>query len=53
MLSSLRIQNPALVEDLSLDWRPGFTVLTGAAGPFNRDRAGLQKRGGILAQGDY
>ena len=32
MLSSLRIQNLALVEDLSLDWSPGFTVLTGETG---------------------
>jgi DNA repair protein RecN (Recombination protein N) len=32
MLSSLRIQNLALVEDLSLDWGPGFTVLTGETG---------------------
>ena len=32
MLSSLRIQNLALVEDLALDWGPGFTVLTGETG---------------------
>ena len=32
MLSSLRIQNLALVEDLSLDWGSGFTVLTGETG---------------------
>jgi DNA repair protein RecN (Recombination protein N) len=32
MLSSLRIQNLALVEDLSLEWGPGFTVLTGETG---------------------
>jgi len=32
MLASLRIQNLALVEDLSLDWGPGFTVLTGETG---------------------
>lgn len=32
MLSSLRIRNLALVEDLSLDWGPGFTVLTGETG---------------------
>lgn len=32
MLSSLRIQNLALVEDLSMDWGPGFTVLTGETG---------------------
>ena len=32
MLSSLRIQNLALVEDLSLDWGAGFTVLTGETG---------------------
>ena len=32
MLSSLRIQNLALVEDLSLAWGPGFTVLTGETG---------------------
>ncbi|MBI1751680.1 MAG: DNA repair protein RecN [Acidobacteria bacterium] len=32
MLSSLRIQNLALVEDLSLDWGEGFTVLTGETG---------------------
>ncbi|HEX9081697.1 MAG TPA: AAA family ATPase, partial [Holophagaceae bacterium] len=32
MLTSLRIQNLALVEDLSLDWGPGFTVLTGETG---------------------
>jgi len=32
MLSSLRIQNLALVEDLSLDCGPGFTVLTGETG---------------------
>jgi DNA repair protein RecN (Recombination protein N) len=32
MLSSLRIQNLALVEDLSLDWGRGFTVLTGETG---------------------
>lgn len=32
MLSSLRIQNLALVEDLSLEWGAGFTVLTGETG---------------------
>ena len=32
MLSSLRIQNLALVEDLSLDLAGGFTVLTGETG---------------------
>jgi DNA repair protein RecN (Recombination protein N) len=32
MLSSLRIQNLALVEDLSLELGPGFTVLTGETG---------------------
>ena len=32
MLASLRIQNLALVEDLSLDWGGGFTVLTGETG---------------------
>ena len=32
MLSSLRIQNLALVEDLSLARGPGFTVLTGETG---------------------
>ncbi len=32
MLVSLRIQNLALVEDLSLEWGPGFTVLTGETG---------------------
>ncbi|WLT31178.1 DNA repair protein RecN [Geothrix sp. PMB-07] len=32
MLASLRIQNLALVEDLSLEWGPGFTVLTGETG---------------------
>ncbi len=32
MLSSLRIQNLALVEDLSLEWGQGFTVLTGETG---------------------
>ena len=32
MLSSLRIQNLALVEDLSVDWGSGFTVLTGETG---------------------
>ena len=32
MLSSLRIQNLALVEDLSLAWGAGFTVLTGETG---------------------
>src|SRR5512133_859547 len=32
MLSFLRIQNLALVEDLSLEWGPGFTVLTGETG---------------------
>ena len=29
MLSSLRIQNLALVEDLALEFQEGFTVLTG------------------------
>ncbi|MBS0499638.1 MAG: DNA repair protein RecN [Proteobacteria bacterium] len=32
MLSSLRIQNLALVEDLTLELGPGFTVLTGETG---------------------
>jgi DNA repair protein RecN (Recombination protein N) len=32
MLSSLRIQNLALVEDLSLEFQSGFTVLTGETG---------------------
>jgi len=32
MLSSLRIQNLALVEDLSLEFQAGFTVLTGETG---------------------
>ena len=32
MLTSLRIQNLALVEDLSIELRPGFTVLTGETG---------------------
>jgi len=32
MLSSLRIQNLALVEDLALDFQAGFTVLTGETG---------------------
>ncbi len=32
MLSSLRIKNLALVEDLSLDFASGFTVLTGETG---------------------
>ena len=32
MLTSLRIQNLALVEDLSLEFAPGFTVLTGETG---------------------
>jgi DNA repair protein RecN (Recombination protein N) len=32
MLTSLRIQNLALVEDLSLDFEGGFTVLTGETG---------------------
>ena len=32
MLVSLRIQNLALVADLSLEWVPGFTVLTGETG---------------------
>jgi DNA repair protein RecN (Recombination protein N) len=32
MLTSLRIQNLALVEDLSLDFQAGFTVLTGETG---------------------
>ncbi|BDU75263.1 DNA repair protein RecN [Mesoterricola sediminis] len=32
MLSSLRIQNLALVEDLSVDLQPGFTALTGETG---------------------
>lgn len=32
MLASLRIQNLALVEDLSIDLRSGFTVLTGETG---------------------
>lgn len=32
MLASLRIQNLALVEDLSLELGPGFTVLTGETG---------------------
>jgi DNA repair protein RecN (Recombination protein N) len=32
MLSSLRIQNLALVEDLSIECAPGFTVLTGETG---------------------
>jgi len=32
MLSSLRIQNLALVEDLSIEYAPGFTVLTGETG---------------------
>ena len=32
MLSSLRIQNLALVEDLSLELGQGFTVLTGETG---------------------
>ena len=32
MLTSLRIQNLALVEDLALEFSPGFTVLTGETG---------------------
>ena len=32
MLTSLRIQNLALVEDLAIDLHPGFTVLTGETG---------------------
>jgi len=32
MLSALRIQNLALVEDLALEFQPGFTVLTGETG---------------------
>ena len=32
MLSSLRIQNLALVEDLALEFQEGFTVLTGETG---------------------
>ncbi len=32
MLASLRIQNLALVEDLSIELLPGFTVLTGETG---------------------
>jgi DNA repair protein RecN (Recombination protein N) len=32
MFSSLRTRNQALVEGLSLDWRPGFTVLSGETG---------------------
>jgi DNA repair protein RecN (Recombination protein N) len=32
MLTSLRIQNLALVEDLALELQPGFTVLTGETG---------------------
>ena len=32
MLTSLRIQNLALVEDLSIELRSGFTVLTGETG---------------------
>jgi DNA repair protein RecN (Recombination protein N) len=32
MLSALRITNLAIVEDLSLDLHPGFTVLTGETG---------------------
>ncbi len=32
MLSTLRIRNLALVEDLSLEFAPGFTVLTGETG---------------------
>ncbi len=32
MLASIRIQNLALVEDLSLELGPGFTVLTGETG---------------------
>ena len=32
MLASLRIQNLALVEDLTVDLKPGFTVLTGETG---------------------
>ena len=32
MLTSLRIQNLALVEDLALDFEAGFTVLTGETG---------------------
>jgi DNA repair protein RecN (Recombination protein N) len=32
MLTSLRIQNLALVEDLAIELRPGFTVLTGETG---------------------
>jgi DNA repair protein RecN (Recombination protein N) len=32
MLTSLRIQNLALVEDLAVDLKPGFTVLTGETG---------------------
>lgn len=32
MISSLRIQNLALVEDLSLEFQAGFTVLTGETG---------------------
>ena len=32
MLTALRIQNLALVEDLSLEFAPGFTVLTGETG---------------------
>ena len=32
MLTSLRIQNLALVEDLSIELSPGFTILTGETG---------------------
>jgi DNA repair protein RecN (Recombination protein N) len=32
MLTSLRIQNLALVEDLAVELKPGFTVLTGETG---------------------
>ena len=32
MLTALRIKNLALVEDLSLEWQPGYNVVTGETG---------------------
>jgi DNA repair protein RecN (Recombination protein N) len=32
MLTTLRIKNLALVADLTLEWQPGYTAITGETG---------------------
>src|SRR5512133_1777629 len=51
MLSSLRIQNLALVEDLSLEWGPGFTVLTGETGAGKSLLVEARGDGGLVRHG--